>query len=63
MGRRYAPSSLFYGWSKDVSRETFLLRFLAFFRVFCIGGSNSGVQNTAQMPVFCSINIAAWISL
>ena len=41
----------------------FLLQFFAFFSVFCIGRSNSGVQNTAQMPIFCSINIVVGILL
>ena len=50
-------------WSKNVSRETFLLQFFVFFSVFCIGSSNSGAGNTAKMPVFCSTNRDTGISL
>ena len=56
MGGRYAQSWLFYGWGKNVSRETFSIVTFAFASVFCIGSSNSGVDNTAEMLVFCSTN-------
>ena len=47
-------------WFGQVSAV--LLQFFVFFSVFCIGSSNSGVDNTAEMLVFCSTNIATGIS-
>ena len=41
-------------WFGQVSAV--LLQFFVFFSVFCIGSSNSGADNTAKMPVFCSTN-------
>ncbi len=41
----------------------FLLNFFAFASGFCIGSSNSGVDNTKKMLVFCSTNIATGILL
>ena len=35
--------------------------FFAFASVFCIGSSIRGVDNTAEMLVFCSTNIATAI--
>ena len=35
--------------------------FFAFFNDVCIGSSNSGADNTAKIPVFCSTNIVAGI--
>ena len=63
MGGRYAQSWLFYGWGKNVSRETFSIVTFAFASVFCIGSSNSGVDNTTKPPVFCSTNRFFWILL
>ena len=63
MGGRCAQSSSLYGWCKNVSRETFSIVIFAFASVFCIGSSNSGVDNTTKPPVFCSTNRFFWISL
>ena len=41
----------------------FLLQFFVFFSAFCIGSSIRGVDNTKEMPVFCSTNIATGILL
>ena len=62
MGGRYAQSWLFYGWGKNVSRETFSIVTFAFASVFCIGSSNSGVDNTKKFPLFCSTNMDTGIS-
>ena len=73
MGRRYAPSSLFYDElvrtdvrgleQKMFHVKHFLLNFFAFVGGFCIGSSNSGVDNTKKMPILCSTNIATGILL
>ena len=43
-------------WSKKCfTWNIFCSDFFAFFRVFCIGGSNRGA-NTAKMPIFFSTN-------
>ena len=60
---RYAQSWLFYGWGKNVSRETFSIVIFAFASVFCIGSSIRGVDNTTKPPVFCSTNRFFWILL
>ena len=61
------PSHRFFmmSWfgAKMFHVKHFLLQFFLLFHVFCIGSSIRGVDNTKKMPVFCSTNIAAKISL
>ena len=49
-------------WSrKCFTWNIFCSDFFAFFRVFCIGCSNRGADNTAKIPIFFSTNRVTWI--
>ena len=72
MGGRFAQSSLLYSAlvrtdvrgleQKMFHVKHFLLNFFAFVGGFCIVSSNSGVDNTKKMLVFCSTNMNTGIS-